>query len=234
MGDAAVNDMKFQFRTAALGGFHKQDVLAYLEVSSREHAEKLTALQGELAEEKVARAELEERSADLDQRVRALTEENQRLAADLARREAELNQAAAQRDAAVTETTQLRAKMEQLEPAATAYESIKDRASAIELEAHSRALAIEGEAHRTARRIADEMEGWLRKFQAAYNRLRTDVDGTLGKAVEELHQTESELGKISEEFSCHDAALQVLREKMEILIGPQAPMPLPTEESDQE
>ncbi len=225
-----MEDMKFQFRTAAFGGFHKQDVLAYLEVSSREHAEKLTALQGELAEEKVARAELEERTADLDQRVRALTEENQRLAADLAQREAELNQAAAQRDASVTEAGQLREKVAKLEPAATAYESIKERASAIELEAHSRALAIEGEAHRKSRKISEEMDAWLRKFQAAYDRLRGEVDTTLGQAVDELKRAEGEIGKISEEFSYHDAALQVLREKMEAINGPQAPMPLPTED----
>jgi len=230
MGDTVVEDMKFQFRTAAFGGFHKQDVLAYLEVSSREHAEKLTALQGELAEEKVARAELEERTADLDQRVRALTEENQRLAADLAQREAELNQAAAQRDASVTEAGQLREKVAKLEPAATAYESIKERASAIELEAHSRALAIEGEAHRKSRKISEEMDAWLRKFQAAYDRLRGEVDTTLGQAVDELKRAEGEIGKISEEFSYHDAALQVLREKMEAINGPQAPMPLPTED----
>lgn len=225
-----MEDMKFQFRTAAFGGFHKQDVLAYLEVSSREHAEKLTALQGELAEEKVAHAELEERADELDQRVRALTEENQRLAADLAQREAELNQAAAQRDASVTEAGQLREKVAKLEPAATAYESIKERASAIELEAHSRALAIEGEAHRKSRKISEEMDAWLRKFQAAYDRLRGEVDTTLGQAVDELKRAEGELGKISEEFTYHDAALQVLREKMEAINGPQAPMPLPTED----
>ncbi len=230
MGDTVVDDMKFQFRTAAFGGFHKQDVLAYLEVSSREHTEKMTAVQGELAEEKVARAAAEERVTDLDQRVRTLTEENQRLAADLARREAELNQAAAQRDAMSTETAQLREKVQTLEPGATAYAAIKEKASTIELEAHSRALAIEGEAHRKARKITEEMEDWLRKFQAAYDRLRADLDGTMGQAVEELRRSEQSLGKISEEFSCHDEALRALREKLEALNGPQAPMPLTGEE----
>lgn len=225
-----MDDMKFQFRTAAFGGFHKQDVLAYLEVSSREHTEKLTALQGELAEAKTARTEAEERVTDLDRRVRTLTEENQRLAADLARREAEFNQAAAQRDAMSAETTQLREKVQTLEPDAAAYGVIKERAAGIELEAHSRALAIEGEAHRKARKIAEEMEEWLRKFQAAYDRLRGDLDSTMGQAVEELRRSEQSLGKISEEFSCHDEALRALREQLEALNGPRAPMPLPAEE----
>ena len=230
MGDTVVEDMKFQFRTAAFGGFHKQDVLAYLEVSSREHAEKLKELQKKLEEEESAKTAAEERLADLDQRVRTLTEENQRLAADLAQREAERNQAVAQRDAMSAETTQLREKVQTLEPDAAAYGAIKERAAGIELEAHSRALAIEGEAHRKARKTAEEMEDWLRKFQAAYDRLRAELDGTMAQAVEELRRSETSLGKISEEFSCHDEALRALREKLEELNGPRAPMPLPTEE----
>ena len=31
-----------QFRTAAFGGFQKQDVLNYIETAAREHAEKLS------------------------------------------------------------------------------------------------------------------------------------------------------------------------------------------------
>ena len=49
-----------QFRTAAFGGFQKQDVQEYLEKSAREHAEKLNALQRELSDERTARAEDQE------------------------------------------------------------------------------------------------------------------------------------------------------------------------------
>ena len=54
-----MNENGFQFRTAAFGGFQKQDVMDYLERSAREHAQKLAGLQKELAEEKVAKAEAE-------------------------------------------------------------------------------------------------------------------------------------------------------------------------------
>ena len=47
-----MNENGFQFRTAAFGGFQKQDVMDYLERSAREHAQKLAGLQKELAEEK--------------------------------------------------------------------------------------------------------------------------------------------------------------------------------------
>ena len=43
-----------QFRNAALGGFHKQDVLDYIEASGREHAQRLEGLEKERDE---ARAE---------------------------------------------------------------------------------------------------------------------------------------------------------------------------------
>ena len=44
-----------QFRTSAFGGFNKQDVMAYLEKSAREHSGKIAELQKELAELRQAR-----------------------------------------------------------------------------------------------------------------------------------------------------------------------------------
>ena len=48
---------ELQFRTSAFGGFHKQDVLSYIEASGREHAAQLEAVQKEL---ETAQKELEE------------------------------------------------------------------------------------------------------------------------------------------------------------------------------
>jgi len=41
---------EIQFRTATLGGFQKQDVLDYIERSSKDHGDKLAGLQRELEE----------------------------------------------------------------------------------------------------------------------------------------------------------------------------------------
>ena len=54
-----MNENEFQFRTAALGGFHKQDVLSYLERSAKEHWEKTAELERELAGVKADKARLE-------------------------------------------------------------------------------------------------------------------------------------------------------------------------------
>ena len=40
---------EFQFRTAAIGGFLKQDVLDYIERANREHRERIEQLEKELA-----------------------------------------------------------------------------------------------------------------------------------------------------------------------------------------
>lgn len=230
MGDDTVENKEFKFRTATFGGFQKQDVLNYLELSAKEHTDKLAELQKYLDEARNAESVLEERLSEQEQRMRALIEENQRLAAELTERDAELNQTAAERDALVGEAARLREKVERLEPSATAYETIKDRTAGIELEAHSRALNIEGEARRKSKKITDQMAEWLKKFQGAYDRLQGELNGALAQAMEELHQTEKGLGKISEEFAGHDEAFRALREQLEVLTGPKAPEPLPTDE----
>lgn len=230
MGDDTVENSEFKFRTAAFGGFQKQDVLNYLELSAKEHIEKLAALQKELDEVKKAKAEAEEKLTEQEQRIRDLTEENQHLMAETAQRETERAQAAAERDAKSAEAEELRKRVEKLEPSATAYETIKDRAAGIELEAHSRALNIEGEARRKSKKLTEQMGEWLKKFQAGYDRLRTELDGDLTQALEQLHQTEKELGKISQDFAGHDEAFRALKEQLEVLNGPKAPEPLPTEE----
>ena len=127
-----MNENGFQFRTAAFGGFQKQDVMDYLERSAKEHAQKVAAIQKELAEEKVAKAGEEERSAALEERISALEAENQRLAADLADREDKLGRALTERDELRTLSDQLQDQLDKVTPAATAYEAVKDRTASIE------------------------------------------------------------------------------------------------------
>ena len=126
-----MNENEFQFRTAALGGFHKQDVLSYLERSAKEHWEE--------------KGEMERRQALLE-------EENQRLAADLADREAALADATAGKETAERQEAALQEEAEKLRPAAKAYEAVKDRTASIELEAHGRAQAIEEEGRQKAKK----------------------------------------------------------------------------------
>lgn len=72
---------ELQFRTAAFGGFQKQDVLDFIDSRSREQQEKLEALKRELEEGAKARAELEEELAAAKDRAECLAAEGETLSA---------------------------------------------------------------------------------------------------------------------------------------------------------
>jgi len=225
-----------QFRTATFGGFQKRDVMDYLERSAREHAQKLAELQKELAEEKQARTEEGERAAALEQRVAALQAESQRLAADLAERVEQLDRAAAERDELRAQAAGLREELDRALPAAKAYEAVKDRTASIELEAHGRAQIIEREGREKAAKCQEQVTDWLAKTREAYQRLRADINATLGKAARELGRSAQELDQVSRSMEGlstgmedQDKALDDIQAQIESLGDPKMPEPLPLE-----
>ena len=65
---------EIQFRTATLGGFQKQDVLDYIERSSKDHGDKLAGLQRELEEARRALCAVEEEKGALARELAAAQE----------------------------------------------------------------------------------------------------------------------------------------------------------------
>lgn len=221
-----MEEKRFQFRTAAFGGFNKQDVMAYLEQSARDYGVKLTALQHKLEEEKNAQEEQRREQEELKRHVACLEEENQRLAADLADREERLRRA--------EETAaQLRQKAQQLEdqvagltPDAQAYAAVKDRMAGIELEAHGRAQAIEREGRLKVQRLQEQVKDWFTKTKAAYDRLRGDMNATLTHASQELSRTGAGLEEIAREMEEKEDALKAIQAQLDVLEPPKAPEPI--------
>ena len=226
-----MNENEFQFRTAALGGFHKQDVLSYLERSAKEHREKTAELERELAGVKADKARLEEEKGEMERRQVLLEEENQRLAADLADREAALADATAGKETAERQEAALQEEAEKLRPAAKAYEAVKDRTASIELEAHGRAQAIEEEGRQKAKKHQQELVDWSAQLQAAYHRLRSDMDATLVHAIRELERAGQSLEGPSGELVVQDEALKIIKEQIDQM-DPKPPQPLPIEEDN--
>lgn len=99
---------ELQFRTAAFGGFQKQDVLDFIDSRSREQQEKLEALKRELEEGAKARAELEEELAAAKDRAECLAAEGETLSA-------QQKQAQEQAEALRAELEQTRARAEAAE-----------------------------------------------------------------------------------------------------------------------
>ena len=225
-----MNENGFQFRTAAFGGFQKQDVMDYLERSAKEHAQKVAAIQKELAEEKVAKAGEEERSAALAERIAALEAENQRLAADLADREEKLDRALAERDELRTLSDQLQDQLDKVTPAATAYEAVKDRTASIELEAHGRAQAIEQEGRARVQKCQEQVREWFIRTRESYERLRADMEATVSHAAQELGRATGSMTTIAGSLKGQEDALNAIQAQIEALDGPKPPQPLTLEE----
>lgn len=122
----------------------------------------------------------------------------------------------------------LKEEAETLRPAAASYESIKSRTASIELEAHGRAQAIEQEGRVRAKKAQEQVLDWFDKMQAAYLRLRTDIDATLHHAAREMERAGQSLVDLDTALGGHDKTLAELRQAAEHL-EPQAPQPLPLE-----
>lgn len=226
-----------QFRTTALGGFHKQDVLDYIEASGRDHAHQVEELEKERSEARTELDAIQDRLEKAEQERDELARKVEELEKQLAQAEEGRTQAeqalAAERDSraeAELKAEDLEARLKKAEPAAQAYECVKERTAGIELEAHHRAMEVEAAAKEQVRATKAELEQWIHKTLAGYDRLRTDVDATISHAAGELEQVKEQLAGISGELETRDAELERLLKGYQETLSPKAPEPLPLEE----
>jgi len=218
-----------QFRGVTFGGFNRQDVLTYVETTVAEHDRQIEQLKKELdlAEDKCK--EQAAALAEAETRETNYKEENNRLSAELDATQNKLTEKSALLADAELALTALREKVKALEPGAQAYARVKDRTASIELEAHLRAQNILDEAEVQAKETRARLEGWLRRVQAVYDRLRTDVDATISHASGELGRVQKSLSSVTADFSGHDDALTNLFRCCQEEIRPKAPEPIPLE-----
>lgn len=237
---------EIQFRTAAIGGFLKQDVLDYIEKANREHRERLEQLEKELAAVKGERDALKERAAGLEKdslerrnQLDHLTGQVESLTAQLAQREKELEEIRGEsklqdelQGELSDQMSDLKARLSKAERGARAYEAIKDRTAGIELEAHYRAQAVEAAAQVQVDKTRREVEQWIAKVQGSYDQMRSDIDATISHASGELERVRRSMEHLTEEFGVHDDALKAILRTYEESVGhKQAPTPLPLEEA---
>lgn len=223
------------FRTSAIGGFNRQDVLNYIEASAKSGAEKQEALKKENDSLRKSGEESANAAKSAAEKADALEAENRRLIAELEEKSSALSvttealgRERAEHENLSRELSELKPKLGKLESSATAYAELKDRTGTIELEAHQRAMLIEHAAEENARRVRTETEQLVYKMQAGYARLRTDVDATIAHASSELGRIEHTLDGVKSEFAEHEAAFQKLLESCRETEGckPLEPLPL--------
>ena len=145
--------MDHPFRSAAFGGFNRQDVLDYLEKTAAENARKKQELQQRLEEAEEDRRKLASQESDQEERVTILNRDRESLSQQLEQVKAVL-EASREREEAQSreleelrrERDSLRRRVAELEPGAAAYTAVKERAAGVELEAHCRAQNVLNEA----------------------------------------------------------------------------------------
>ena len=235
---------EIQFRTATLGGFQKQDVLDYIERSSKDHGDKLAGLQRELEEARRALCAVEEEKGALareraaaQERERTLTEEREAAAAAAGQASQETSALREELEAERLRLAETEAVLEQtmeevdrLRPAAEAFARLKDRTAGIELEAHCRAQGVQAEAEERAQKTREQVEQWLRRMRAEYDRIREDIDAAVSQVSGGLAEAERIVEGLSGTLTRQDGELEELAQACLTDMGPKAPMPLPLED----
>lgn len=203
-----------RFRTAAFG-FNRQDVMQYIEAVHKDYAAKVKDIKGELARERDQRSSLEEQGSLASSEAQAAEKAAQRCKEELEKIREALEEAQRERDslrlqlqAAQQDLAVMQEAADRMAPAARAYETLKDKAAGIELDAHKRAQIIvkagEEEAAQTRRKVAQ----WLRQAQSSYARLCGDVSATLSHATAEMERTAKSLDAVSAELDDHGRRLE--------------------------
>ncbi len=234
--------MEHPFRSAAIGGFNKQDVLDFLEAQAKQTAQAQQELQGRLEESErqgeSLRRELDEANRQLEAVRRALEEAGQareELAGQLERaNEAasgsrqEASRLAGELEQARRERDEMRAQRDAVWPDAQAYIELKERTAGVELEAHRRAQAIQAKAEEDAQKARRQVEQWLKRMGREYDALCTQVETTVSHAASELEKAGAGLERLNELMSGQGTALEGVRRAYdETNLGrPEAPMPI--------
>lgn len=247
-----MSDTGTHFRTVALGGFHKQDVLDYITAASRENQEQSAGLKQAAEQARQERAEMAGKLEAAEAGRKQNAAECERLSGILAQRTTALEQAErdlaalkAEHEELLTRVAGLEEKLPHLEAGCAAYDALKDRMATIELEAHRKAKEtmeqaerdaeeVRGSAQAEAAKLRSDLEGWLDRVQSGYQRLRTDLSATVTHLTGELERGRTALKESGGAFQQYDEALNALLHCEHRSESVPAPEPLPLVEEMEE
>lgn len=205
---------EFRFRTSPFG-FHRQDVINYIEAIHRDYAAQIQSLKKDLERERGQRSQMEEQGSLASTEAAAATKDAQRSKEDLQAAQKALEEAQRQREdlrlrlqAAQEDLAALQEAADRMAPAARAYETLKDKTAEIELDAHNRAQRIIQEGEAQAAEIQEKAAQWLRQVESSYARLRSDVSATFTHTVKELERTARSLDGVTAELDSHGQRLR--------------------------
>ena len=229
--------MDHPFRSAAFGGFNRQDVLDYLEKTSAENGLRQRELQEKLEAAQEECRQLTVRTTEQEEQLAILRRDRDNLNQQLEQVQGALEESQGQGEAQEEELAALRrerdewkAKAEALEPDASAYGILKERTAGVELEAHRRAQTVLDQADTQAKELRRNMEQWMDRVEREYDALRSEVEATVSHAADKLEKAGKCLQQVSELLADQDMALEALSQAYDGTAQDKVPAPVPLNE----
>lgn len=192
-----------QFRGATFGGFHRQDVLDYLEKLAIQRKEEREVWEAEkagllasLEEERSSRSMAENRLALLEDKAGETTDAQKALA----EKEAQLNLLRA-------EVEELRQQIGRLAPEAQSWQRIKDTAGDIEVAAHERAQITIQDAQAQAAEIKAQVIRWVLEVQGKCDTLQQDLRTSIQGAEAQLDNIRAAFAETEHQTQTFQSAL---------------------------
>lgn len=205
-----------RFRSA-MRGFHRQDVLNYMSKREEEVKLELDALKEELEAEKRLRGEAQARVEVLDVMVHDLEERESSLSDELKVAKSALEITTSSYDEAAGELVSLRKSVAEIGEKALAYERLKDRTAAIELDAHGRASSVIAQAKAEVEQIREDALVWVNDIVGQYKKLRSSLEDGFSSATREMEAVCDVFGHISQEFGQKGDTLSHIVDRIEAL-----------------
>lgn len=202
-----MNENTGQFRSAAFGGFHRQDVLDYLERITRENQTQKQALEQAWRRNRLPVPRQRREPSRQKTRLRRRLPDREAFEQTLAESRQAQEKITAALAEAEAQVAALREKVNDLEPGAESWRRIKDTAGDIEVSAHERAQRIIQSAQDQAAEIRAEGVRWILELQARCQRLKEDLHTSLFSAETELDSVRAAFSQAQEDVEGMQGAL---------------------------
>lgn len=180
------------FKSAAFGGFNKQDVIEYIEKTAAENKtaqEELRQENNSLKEENQKLKKEVSESSDQFSLLKSQLQQQNEAASDFQNEIAHLRDENAELETLRHQVQELTAQAQIFQPDAEAYRQFRDRIGDIECEARKRAADIEAETNaRLKCAVAD--------FREKYQNLASSFDSASNFVTGELHKVEVNLTQL--------------------------------------
>ena len=169
--------MSTNFKTCLFGGFDREDVVSFIEKSSRESRERIEALERE-------NESLQQKNQSMEtelQLMRGEFQERSELAEKAAALQFQVEELTAKLQLLEEETSALRTQ-------AADYQSLKDHIADIEISAHRRTEEFRAAAIAQLRQMIDQQNTWCQQAKERYNELSGQFAQKLQAAQELVSQ----------------------------------------------